>query len=131
YETADLNVDPGQALSVPMDVYFGPRWRGVLKSPYYAAFPRDYEKTLIIPSSYCGACTWDWLINGLVALLNFFHLILRDWGLAIIALVLLVRGLLHPITKKSQVQMAKMQKFGPELERIKTKYKDDQQEQSR
>ncbi|MBC8107842.1 MAG: membrane protein insertase YidC, partial [Anaerolineae bacterium] len=47
------------------------------------------------------------------------------WGLAIIALVFIVRLILHPITKKSQENMARMSKFGPELEKLKTKYKDD------
>jgi YidC/Oxa1 family membrane protein insertase len=70
-------------------------------------------------------------VNILVWLLGVIHFVVRDWGIAIIVLVLLVRALLHPITKKSQVNMMKMSKFGPELERIKAKYKDDPQEQQR
>jgi YidC/Oxa1 family membrane protein insertase len=58
-------------------------------------------------------------------MLKFFHMIFRDWGLAIIALVCVVRVLLHPITKKSQVSMMKMGKMGPEMERLKKKYGDD------
>ena len=38
-----------------------------------------------------------------------------DWGLAIILLVALVRTLLHPITKRSQMQMMKMGKMGPAM----------------
>ncbi|HLL90291.1 MAG TPA: YidC/Oxa1 family membrane protein insertase, partial [Tepidisphaeraceae bacterium] len=53
--------------------------------------------------------------------------VLRDWGLAIIALVFVVRALLHPITKKSQVNMVKMQKMAPEIERLKKKYGDDKE----
>src|SRR5581483_1506831 len=67
-------------------------------------------------------------INTLVWLLSFFqHYIFRDWGLAIIALVVLVRLILHPITKKSQVNMMKMSKMGPEVERLKKKYGDDKE----
>ena len=73
----------------------------------------------------CGFCAIDWLISTLVWLLSFFHMILRDWGLAIIGLVVLVRLILHPITKKSQVNMMKMSKMGPEVERLKKKYGDD------
>jgi len=54
-----------------------------------------------------------------------FHFVTQDWGLAIIGLVLVVRAVLHPITKKSQVHMVKMQKMGPEMERLKKKYADD------
>ena len=68
-----------------------------------------------------------WLVDRLVDLLAFFHLILHDWGLAIILLVVIVRSLLHPITKHSQVSMLKMQKMGPELERLKKKYGDDKE----
>jgi YidC/Oxa1 family membrane protein insertase len=60
-------------------------------------------------------------------LLGIFHAIFRDWGLAIIALVFIVRAVLHPITKKSQINMAKMAKMGPEIERIKKKYGDDKE----
>jgi YidC/Oxa1 family membrane protein insertase len=97
----------------------------VLKTEYYTALPRQYEQTLVISGGWCGICTWQWLINGLVMLLTAFHVVTRDWGLAIIGLVLLVRLILHPITKKSQVHMVKMQKMGPEMEKLKKKYADD------
>src|SRR4029078_13082865 len=61
-----------------------------------------------------------------VWLLVCFHRItLFDGGLAIILLVVCVRVLLHPITKRSQMQMMKMQKMAPEMERLKKKYGDD------
>ena len=41
----------------------------------------------------------------------------RDWGVAIICLVVLVRLILHPLTKAGQVRMMGMQKFGPEIAR--------------
>jgi YidC/Oxa1 family membrane protein insertase len=50
-----------------------------------------------------------------------------DWGLAIILLVGLVRLLLHPITKRSQVQMMKMGKLGPEVEKLKKKHGDNKE----
>jgi YidC/Oxa1 family membrane protein insertase len=79
----------------------------------------------------CGACTFQWLIDVLVWLLTLFHAVTRDWGLAIIALVFLVRALLHPITKKSQVYMMRMQKMAPELEKLKKKYGDNKEELAR
>jgi YidC/Oxa1 family membrane protein insertase len=47
--------------------------------------------------------------------------------LAIIALVCGVRLILHPITKRSQVSMMKMQKLAPEVERLKKKFGDDKE----
>jgi YidC/Oxa1 family membrane protein insertase len=53
-------------------------------------------------TAFCGFCTFPALINVLVDVAAVFPFVLRDWGLAIIALVCGC-GLLHPITKRSQV----------------------------
>jgi len=124
-DTSDLVVPAKETKQFDMEVYFGPKSRGVLNTPYYASLPRHYDETLVISGGYCGICTWSWLVNVLVWMLAAFHFVIRDWGLAIIGLVLVVRAILHPITKKSQVHMVKMQKMGPEMERLKKKYADD------
>lgn len=125
FTTGTIALEAGKTAQLPLSVYFGPKMRNVFETPYYSAFPRMFDKTLIIGSSYCAICTFPKLVAALVWLLSFFHGILRDWGLAIIALVCLVRLILHPITKKSQVYMMRMGKMGPEMERLKKKYADD------
>lgn len=145
YETADLDVPVGGAYSAPLSVYLGPKLRAVVKNDYYAVFPLSYDETLVLTgataihsshggilsvigtffSSICGFCSWPWLINLLVSLLQGLHFLLHDWGLAIIALVCIVRLILHPITKRSQISMSRMTKMGPEMERLKAKHKDD------
>ena len=134
FSTTDFSVPAGGSIAVPTTSFFGPRWRHVLNDPHYAAFPLKYDSTLVLTSGMCGFCTFAWLIEGLVWLLNFFHWIFGgfaghgDWGLAIICLVILVRLILHPITKRSQVSMMRMGKMGPEMERLKKKYADDKDE---
>jgi len=134
FETAELIVPAGKEITVPFYVYFGPRQRAVLNSPYYSAFPVGYDRTLVLTSGICAKCTFQWLINILVWMLTGFHWLFGgfagkgDWGLAIIALVLVVRLLLHPITKKSQISMSKMSKMGPEMERLKKKYGENKEE---
>jgi len=125
--TTDQTIAKEAAQDLTYEVYFGPKARKVLGNDFYSAAPRFYDQTLIITSGMCAICTWDWLIRGLVGLLGIFHMVTRDWGVAIILLVLLVRALLHPITKKSQVHMMKMQKMGPELEKLKKKFADDKE----
>jgi len=55
--------------------------------------------------------------------------VLRDWGLAIIVLVLCVRTLLHPVTKFSQTSMMRfgkqMQGLAPKQKKLQEKFKDD------
>jgi YidC/Oxa1 family membrane protein insertase len=77
----------------------------------------------------CATCTFAWLANGLLAFLGFIHTLVRDWGLAIMVLVAIVRTILHPLTKGSQVNMMKLSKqmgaLQPELDKLKVKYKDN------
>jgi YidC/Oxa1 family membrane protein insertase len=131
FETSELKVPAGGQISLPLNTYFGPRWRHVLNADYYTHFPRSYNQTLVIVSGYCAICTFQWLIDVLVKMLGAFHFITRDWGLAIICLVVLVRTLLHPVTKRSQISMMKMGKMGPEMERLKKKYGDNKEELSK
>jgi YidC/Oxa1 family membrane protein insertase len=119
----------GQKADVEMLAYFGPKERATLKNGYYDVWPRAYNNTLTAAGS-CF-CTIPFLVDGMVWLLRGFHAVLRDWGLAIIALVLVVRAALHPLTRKSTESMARMQKLAPEMERIKKKYEHDQAEMQR
>jgi len=114
-----------------MEVFLGPKLRSVVANGYFGVAPRDYDSTLVQTSWPCGFCTWEWLINVLVGMLAFFNTVLRDWGLAIILLVVIVRVLLHPVTKRSQISMSKMGKMGPEFERLKKKYADNPDELKR
>lgn len=136
FETADQAIPAKEARDLRMELYFGPKSREVLQTEYYAQMPRHFDSTLVIRQTsgfgqICAACTWEWLINSLVWLLSIFHLATRDWGLAIIILVLIVRALLHPITKKSQVHMVRMQKLGPEMEKLKKRFADNKEELAR
>jgi YidC/Oxa1 family membrane protein insertase len=126
-------LDAGQTLELPLKVFFGPKQRSLLNNDYYSQPLIAYNATLVMTSGICGYCTFQWLIDLLVKLLIAFHWLFGgfarhgDWGLAIIGLVCLVRLILHPITKKSQVNMMKMGKLGPEMEKLKKKYGDDKE----
>ena len=120
-----VSLAPGAASEFPMRAFFGPKMRQLLKSDYYSKVPLHYDSTLVMTSGPCSFCTSDVLISVLVKSLVAFHFVLQDWGLAIIALVICVRGILHPIMKRSQANMMKMGKMGPEIEKLKKKYGDD------
>ena len=68
---------------MPMRVFFGPKLRSLIEKGYYRDFPNAYDQTLVMVNGVCGFCTFPALINVLVDLLRFFHLVLFDWGLAI------------------------------------------------
>jgi YidC/Oxa1 family membrane protein insertase len=91
-------------------------------------------------SSCCSFCTFAWLANFLIVFLTFLHdYVVFDWGIAIVVLVIVVRALLHPIMKRSQIQMQRFSKamaeLKPELDALQKRYRDEptrmQQEQVR
>jgi YidC/Oxa1 family membrane protein insertase len=118
-----------EPIELELDLYAGPRDRDIFLLPANQMLGLlqliKYEM-----SSSCAFCTFQWLANGLLRFLEMIHIVVRDWGVAIIILVLVVRLLLHPITKKAQVNMMvmgkQMQSLQPELEKLKKKYGDDQ-----
>ena len=69
----------------------------------------------------------------LLGLLQFIHNAITSigigtnfaWGLAIIALTLLVRLVMHPLTQKQMTSMQKMQKLQPQIKVLQEKYGDD------
>jgi len=118
---------PGGQTSLDLSLFVGPRKVEVLESEPYA--PLQLTE-LIRYSLGCTFFTFQWLAKALLAFLKLIHAVIFDWGIAIIILVIVVRLLLHPITKKAQVNMTKMgkqmQQLQPEMEKLKKKYKDDQ-----
>ncbi len=72
-------------------------------------------------------------VEPLVFLLEVFHRLFAalhlpyTYGFAIIAVTILLRLLMLPLTVKSMASMRKMQELQPEIEKLKKKYKNDQQ----
>ena len=122
----------GQVQQLDLSIYAGPR-----KGKVFATPGRPYERLgfdgliRFNLGGPCAFCTFQPLAQGLLWFLKGIHYVTRDWGIAIIVLVLVVRAILHPITKKAQVNMMRMgkqmQSLQPEIEKLKKKYKDDNQ----
>jgi YidC/Oxa1 family membrane protein insertase len=60
-------------------------------------------------------------------LLQFLQQVLGNWGLAIIALTVLFRLALMPLTIKQTKSMYEMQRIQPKLKELQAKYKDDKE----
>ncbi len=63
----------------------------------------------------------------ILKLLLLFHSFVRNWGVAIILMTIVVKLLLNPLTLKSLRQMKEMQKLQPRLKELKEKYPNDKQ----
>lgn len=64
-------------------------------------------------------------------LIFFYNLTWHNLGLAIIALTILVKVLLWPLSRQSTLAQKKLQILQPRLEEIKKKYKDKREEQAK
>jgi len=128
--------DPNAAYwrEVQFDLFAGPKKRDMFtggswllpRSPYFQQRYKDLEYMGTIDLSGCW-CAFESLALGVMWLLEVFAhwLTFGNSGLAIILLVVLVRLVLHPLTKKGQVSMNKMQKLSPKIAKLKEKHKDD------
>jgi YidC/Oxa1 family membrane protein insertase len=68
---------------------------------------------------------FDILAKPLLWLLNFLHDYIPNYGLAIIVLTLIIKGILWPLGSKSYKSMSEMKKIQPLMAQIREKYKDD------
>ncbi len=75
---------------------------------------------------------WTWLIRPIseyvmLPLMSFIHYLVPNWGLVIIVFSIIIKIVLHPLTRSSMRSMKKMQALQPLMNEIKEKYKDDPQ----
>ena len=127
--SAPIMVAAGTEVRFDLGVYAGPLDRCVLAFDQPEAALNLKGLILYQMSSMCAICTFQWLANFLLWFLHLMDIITLDWGVSIILLVLVVRTMLHPLTKRAQINM---QRFGkvmgdlkPEIEKLQKKYPDD------
>ena len=77
----------------------------------------------------------DFISRWLVKLLNILNGVFHNYGIAIIAVTIIIKALLHPLNRKSFISMNKMSKLAPKMKEIQQKYSSDrvkmQQEMSK
>ncbi len=125
-----MQLNAGASRDVAFTVFTGPKDVDVftkvtdpLHQPLYAQL--NFMSAIDFAGCFCNI---QWLSLKMMWLLGALSkLMFGNYGLGIILLVLLVRFALHPLTKKSQVSMMKMQKLQPEMQRLKEKYADDKE----
>ncbi|WP_120513848.1 membrane protein insertase YidC [Photobacterium salinisoli] len=74
---------------------------------------------------------WLWFIaSPLHKLLSIIHDFVANWGIAIIILTFIVRGVMFPLTKAQYTSMAKMRMLQPKLQAMRERFGDDRQRMS-
>lgn len=71
---------------------------------------------------------WLWFLSQpLFQLLKFIQSFVTNWGVAIIIITFIVRGILFPLTRAQYRSMAKMKLLQPRLQALKERYGEDRQ----
>ncbi len=83
------------------------------------------------PCFCCPAQIINPLAFAILAIMKGMHAFIPNYGVVIIILVFLMRLLMHPVTKKSQISMSKMSKLAPRAEEIKKKYASNKTEMNK
>ncbi len=94
-----------------------------------------YTLTDYPSSAFTGSCFFSWWVGLIIFFTNKMHQVLwvihnvvPNYGICIIILTVLVRGLLFPISKKQAQTSLRMQEMAPEMKKLREKYKDDPRE---
>jgi YidC/Oxa1 family membrane protein insertase len=119
--TAHYNFIPGNRISIPLQLYYGPSDYNILKK---------YGNNLqnIVPYGN-GIFAFVKYINRhfLLPVFDYIQKNVASMGIVILLLTLLIRLITSPILYKSYLSGAKMKVLKPEVDALKEKYKDDQQ----
>lgn len=101
-------------------IYIGPKIRSIVKK--YDNF-KDFK---LIDTNFSKIVEYKFFGFGDVmgVILTFIYKLVKNYGLAIIILTVLIKLLLSPLTHKSMESQEKMSKLQPKLKELQEKYKD-------
>lgn len=106
---------PGEALSDEYMIYVGPRQKKLFEDadgPY-----AGYGLERLVDFGW-----FESLSRVLLTLLFGLHAVFGNWGVSIIVLTFVVRGLILPLSIWSQKNMLRMQRLAPEINALKEKF---------
>jgi len=70
---------------------------------------------------------FTFISRPLFKLLQFLHSVFGNWGWSIVAMTLLIRLVLFPLTYKGMVSMNKLKELSPKIKELQAKHKGDKQ----
>ena len=121
YAEQPTTLAPGQTLSTETRLFAGAKEFELLKKYQADGIPQ-----------LTRAIDWGWFRWFMIAiydLLVFLFDYIGNFGLAIIALTFIVRGIMFPIAQKQFQSMAAMRKLQPKMKAVQERFKDDKQRQ--
>jgi len=119
---ATRTIQPGRQIEETQRLFAGVKRNEILAG---------YEKSLDLPR-FIYAIDWGhlfFLTRPIFMIVEFFYGVLGNFGLAILALTVVVKLVMFPLANKSYESLSKMRTLQPKMEELKKKFKDDPQKQ--
>jgi YidC/Oxa1 family membrane protein insertase len=118
YTTKPVSIAAGGSSELESTLYIGPKSQDVLA---------DLARGLDLTVDY--GFLW-WLAQPLFMLLSFIQSVVINWGLAIVIITIIVKGLMYPLTKAQYESMGKLRALQPKMQALKERHGDDRQKMS-
>lgn len=117
--TVPFTVQPGTTTDHGFQFYAGP-----LSDNFAADFNPLLNNIVTYSYQLIGPIS-----RPLLGILQYIAYVTHNYGIAIILLTIMVKVILHPLTRKSMRSQHKMQQVQPLLKQLREKFKDDKQKQ--
>ncbi|MHC4123191.1 MAG: YidC/Oxa1 family insertase periplasmic-domain containing protein [Planctomycetota bacterium] len=121
---------PGSTGKYNFRIFVGPKDKRLFdKNDWYKNL--GFIHTIDFMTCCCPAGLISPIAFGILTVMEWIYKVIPNYGVAIIILVFLIRIIIHPLTKKSQVSMSKFSKLAPKVEEIKKKYANNKTEMNK
>ncbi|MBD5553535.1 MAG: membrane protein insertase YidC [Desulfovibrio sp.] len=117
----------------PEEVYV-PGGQSVDLEVSYWTGPKDRQQMLAVSDQLAKSIDLGYfsiIAKGLLWILEYIHKYVNNWGVAIILLTFLIKGIFWPLTAKSYASMEKMKQLQPMMNAIREKYKDNREQMNK
>jgi YidC/Oxa1 family membrane protein insertase len=119
YMTPPISLRSQEQVSSQFTLYLGPRELSLLK---------ELGKQLDLAINFGF---FDIVARPMLSALRFFNKYVKNYGVSIIIITILIKILFWPLTHKSYKSMKEMQKLKPLMDKIREKYKHDKQQMNK
>ena len=119
YMTPPISLRSQERVSSEFTLYLGPRELSLLK---------ELGKQLDLAINFGF---FDIVARPMLSALRFFNKYVKNYGVSIIIITILIKILFWPLTHKSYKSMKEMQKLKPLMDKIREKYKHDKQQMNK
>ena len=117
------------AVTLGLPLALRPGESGALDHKLYIG-PKEYDRLISYGSGIEGAIEFgmfSFAAKPSLVVLNFFERFVKNYGIAIIILTVLLKIAFYPLTKYGLKSMKEIQKIQPQILSLREKYKDDKQ----